>query len=165
MDGLEEHFKEYPSRLKVARLLLSHGMRVEKGVAYCGDIQQSDSSIGRAAGVDRRVVKSTLQQISDTPELDSLFSKVRCMLSMRDMAREIGCSSLLVVPTDAKMSGILSGITEVLYRHGLSIRQAVVDDSGDRDKSVLSVVIDGELPPEVIPELRSCRGVDSIVFK
>ena len=63
------------------------------------------------------------------------------------------------------MSGILSGITEVLYRHGLSIRQAVVDDTGDRDKSVLSVVIDGGLPPEVIPELRACRGVDSIVFK
>ena len=165
MDGLEKHFAEYPSRLRVARLLMSHGMRVDDGVAYCGDVEQSDTAIGRAAGVDRRVVKSTLRQISDTPELKSLYSKIRCMLSMRDMAEEIGCTSLLVVPTDAKMSGILSGITEVLYRHGLSIRQAVVDDTGDRDKSVLSVVIDGGLPPEVIPELRACRGVDSIVFK
>ena len=162
---MEKHFAEYPSRLRVARLLMSHGMRVDDGVAYCGDVEQSDTAIGRAAGVDRRVVKSTLRQISDTPELKSLYSKIRCMLSMRDMAEEIGCTSLLVVPTDAKMSGILSGITEVLYRHGLSIRQAVVDDTGDRDKSVLSVVIDGGLPPEVIPELRACRGVDSIVFK
>lgn len=165
MKGLEEYFKDYPSRLKVAKLLLKYGIRVEGGIAYCGKVEQSDTAIGRAAKVDRRVVKSTLQQISDTPHLDAIFTNVRCMLSMRDMAKEIGCCTLLITPTDAKMSGILSGITDVLYKHGLSIRQAVVDDTGEREKSVLTVVIDGELPPEIIPELRSCRGVNSIMFK
>lgn len=165
MENMVRFFQSYPSQEKVVKVLLRNGIRVEDGVAYCGDIVQNDSSIGRAAGVDRRVVKSTLERISSTPELNAKFSKLRSMLSMTDLAPEIGCSSLVIIPTDATMPGILADITATLFRHGISVRQMFVDDSGDREKSVLSVVVDGVVPPEVIPELKSCRGVASIIIK
>jgi hypothetical protein len=165
MEKLDKYFGGYPSQNKVARLLFSHGIKVVDGKAFCGEIVQSDSAIGRAAKVDRRVVRTTLERISSIPELDSIFSKLECMLSMENLAPEIGCSTIKIIPTDAKMSGIVSGITEILYRHNLSIRQAAVDDKGDREQSVLTIVIDGTVPPELIPELRSSRGVSSIILK
>ena len=165
MERLDAFFKSYPSQGKVAALLMRNGIRVCDGKAYCNEIEQNDSALGRAAGVDRRVVRTTLERISATPELDSIFSKLRPMLSMIDLAPEIGCSSIVIVPTDAKIPGILADITTVLYRSGVSVRQAVVDDSGDRDSSVLTVVADGMIPPETIGELKLCRGVSSIIIR
>lgn len=165
MDRMDSLFRSYPSQEKVAGLLMRNGIRVCNGRAYCGEIEQGDSALGRAAGVDRRVVRATLERISSTPELDSIFSKLRPMLSMIDLAPEIGCSSIVIVPTDAKIPGILADITGVLYRAGLSVRQAMVDDYGDRDKSVLQVVVDGKIPPETIADLRLCRGVSSITIR
>ncbi len=165
MDILENRFAGYPSQEKVAKLLLESGMRVENGRAYCGDVQQGDSAIGRACGVDRRVVRTTLERISANPELDAIFSKLRSTLSMVDLAPVIGCSSIVITPTDSTMPGILADITGVLYRHGVSVRQAMVDDGGNDGKAVLLVVAYGRIPAEALPELRSCRGVQSILIK
>ena len=165
MDRVNKYFQDFPSQEKVAALLIRYGISVNEGRAFCGEIEQSDSAIGRAAGVDRRVVRSTLMRISSIPELDAIFSKLQSMLSMVELAPEIDCSSMVIVPTDAKMPGILASITSTLYENGMSVRQAIVDDSGDREKSVLLVVVDGKIPPEVIPRLKSCRGVASIIIK
>lgn len=165
MDIFGDSFAKYPSQEKVAKLLLSNGIRVEGGVAYCGDIQQGDSAIGRACGVDRRVVRTTLERISGTPELDSIFSKLRSTLSMVDLAPIIGCSSIIITPTDARIPGILADITRVLYDYGISVRQAMVDDAGDEGKAVLQVVVYSRIPPEVIAALKFCRGVDTVLIK
>lgn len=165
MDIIGDAFAGYPSQEKVAKLLLSHGISVRDGHAYCGEIGQGDSAIGRACGVDRRVVRATLERISAEPALDAVFSKLRCTLSMVDLAPEIGCSSIIITPTDASMPGILADITDVLYRYGVSVRQAMVDDTGDRDAAVLHVVAYGRIPNDAIPALKSCRGVASILIK
>ena len=146
MDILGEAFSGFPSQEKVAKLLLQQGISVRDGHAYCGDIEQGDSAIGRACGVDRRVVRSTLERISSTPELDSKFSKLRSTLSMVELAPE-------------------ADITDVLFRAGVSVRQAMVDDSGDQNTAVLLVVVYGKIPAEAIPMLKSCRGVSSILIK
>ena len=160
-----DSFSGFTSKDKVARLLLQQGMSVRDGHAYCGEVEQGDSAIGRACGVDRRVVRATLERISSTPSLDTIFSKLRCTLSMADLAPEIGCSSIVITPTDSTMPGILADITSVLYRAGISVRQAMVDDTGNNDAAVLLVVVYGKIPSDVIPELRACRGVSSILIK
>lgn len=165
MDIIGDAFSGFPSQEKVARLLLQQGMSVRDGHAYCGDVEQGDSAIGRACGVDRRVVRSTLERISSTPDLDAKFSKLRSTLSLVDIAPEIGCSSIVITPTDASMPGILADITDVLYRAGVSVRQAMVDDTGNQDSAVLLVVAYGKIPPEAIPQLKACRGVSSILIK
>ena len=165
MDILGDSFSGFPSQEKVARLLLQQGMSVRDGHAYCGEVEQGDSAIGRACGVDRRVVRATLEKISATPEFDSKFSKLRSTLSMVELAPEIGCSSIVITPTDASMPGILADITDVLFRAGVSVRQAMVDDSGDDNSAVLLVVAYGKIPPESIPMLKACRGVASILIK
>ena len=165
MDIVGDAFARYPSQEKVVQLLLSNGMRVEDGRAFCGDVEQGDSALGRACGVDRRVVRTTLERISGTPELDRMFSKLRCTLSMIDLAPEIGCSSIIITPTDARIPGILADVMRVLYDHGISIRQAMVDDSGDEGKAVLIIVAYSRIPSDAISELKYCRGVDSVLIK
>lgn len=164
MDMLQTYFSAHPSQRKVVKLLMDLGIRVEDGHAYCGDIKQGDCAIGVAAGVDRRVVRAALTRISAIPELDAIFSKLRCTLSMVDLAPEIGCSSIIITPTDAKMPGILAEITSVLYKHGISVRQAMVDETSDGG-AVLQVVAYGKIPSDAIPELRTCRGVSSVLIK
>ena len=164
MDTIKECFMDMPSQEKVARALLKLGIRVEEDRAYCGDIEQNVSAIGRAMGVDRRVVTSTLQRISATPELGRMFSKASPILSLAELAPEIGCSAIKIIPTDATKSGILADVTAVLYRHGVSIRQITVDDGGTRELSTLTVVVDGQLPSETIPEIKGCDGVSTIII-
>jgi hypothetical protein len=165
MDQLSVLLKRYPSQRKVARKLLEYGIRVSDGVAYCGDIEQTDAGIARACDVDRRVVRTTLEHISVTPELDRIFSKLKPMLSMVDMAEEINCSALVVIPTDARIPGIIADVTTVLYNSGITLRQASVTDDGEREKSTLQIVVDGKLQDNVIMMLKSCRGVASVLIK
>jgi Predicted regulator of amino acid metabolism, contains ACT domain len=165
MERIREAFRRYPSQEKVAVLMLRHGIRIENGTAYCGNIEQSDAAIARAAEVDRRVVRSTIEKIGRTPKIDAIFSKLQSMLLMADVAPEIGCTTLEIIPIDATMPGILADITDTIYRKNLSVRQAVVDDPGNRMDSHLIIVVDGKIPPELLPMLRECKGVASIILR
>lgn len=164
MDQLAEYFKRYPSQRAVACKLMEYGLRVEKGVAYCGDIEMSDSGLARACGVDRRVVRTTLEHISSSPNLDRIFSKLKPMLSMVDMAEEIGCSSIVLIPTDSRVPGIIADVTTVLYNSGIVLRQLMVVDAVESDTSTLEIVVEGELPENVVMMLKSCRGVSGILL-
>jgi len=165
MDCVKNGFVGFPSQEKVAMLLLRNGIRVVNGTAYCNDIEQSDAAIARVAGVDRRVVRSTLNKISSTPELDRIFSKLQSMLLLANVAPEIDCTTLEIIPTDATMPGILAGVMDVIYRGGLSVRQAVVEDPGIRIDSHLIIVVDGQIPPGMLLSLKQSRGVLSIILK
>lgn len=165
MDQITVLLKRYPSQRKVAKKLLEYGIRVSNGVAYCGEIEQTDAGIARACEVDRRVVRTTLEHISATPELDRIFSKLQPMLSMVDMADEIGCSAIVITPTDARVPGIIADVTTVLYNSGITLRQAMISDDGERDRSTLQLVVDGKLQENVIMLLKNCRGVSSVLIK
>jgi uncharacterized protein len=165
MDRVREYFKDFPAQQKVALMLLGQGVHVTDGVPYIGDIEITDSAIGRAAGVDRRVVRTTLQRIDGDPVLKTIFSKLRGILLMSEVASEIGCTTLEIIPTDATKPGILKDVTDVIFRAGVSVRQAVVDDPGFQRDAHLIVVVQGTLPPEFLPMLRQCNGVASIILR
>ena len=165
MEWLDKVFDGFPSQRMVVQVLMSNGISVREGHAFCNEVEIADTAIGRACGVDRRVVRATLERISSESELDRIFSKIRCTLSLAEVAPAIGCSSIIITPTDSTMKGILADIMTVLYESGISVRQAMVDDSGGRGSSTLLVVVDGNVPGEVIPKLKECRGVASILIK
>ncbi len=165
MDELTLPLKRYPSQRKVANKLLEYGIRVSGGIAYCGDIEQTDSAIARVCDVDRRVVRTTLEHISSTPELDRIFSKLRPMLSMIDLAEEINCSSLVIIPVDSRVPGIIADVTTVLYNSGITLMQAMVTEDTTFNTATLQIVVEGKIPESVIMLLKSCRGVASVVIK
>lgn len=164
MDKVSAFFGGHPAQLKVAKMIMVRGISVVDGKAMCGDIEQSDSAIARAADVDRRVVRTTLERISSDQEMDAIFRRIRPMLNMTDMASGIGCTSFDIIPTDSKVPGILASITTNLYNAKYSIRQIVIDED-EMGKAILSVIVEGSVSPEDIASLKGCTGVDRIVLK
>ena len=164
MDQLTSVFKRYPSQRVVANKLLEFGLRVSGGIAYCGDIELSDAAVARACDVDRRVVRTTLEHISSTPELDRIFSKLKPMLSMVDMAKELNCSAIEIIPTDSRVPGIIADVTTVLYNSGIVLRQATVTENAEGE-STLQIVVEGKIPDSVLMLLKSCRGVSSLIIR
>ena len=145
-------------------MLLRMGASVRDGKAYCGDVELSDAALGRAAGVDRRVVRSAIEKICGDRKLNEFFAGLRPIALLADVAHMIGCSTLVIIPTNASIPGILADVSAVTLAAGISIRQAVIDDPDGKSARLL-IVMDGTLPHELIPSLQRCRGVASIILK
>ena len=166
MERVLSMFDRYPSQRKVAALMLRYGISVgEDGNAYCNDVEISHSALGRAAGADRRVAKSTIDKIYRTPKLMNVFSRMRSMALLSEVAPQIGCTALEIIPVDPRMPGILAGVAGAIFDAGISIRQAVIDDTGRMDDARLIIVLDGPLPPEYLPRIRACKGVDRVILR
>ncbi len=161
---MSKYFGKFPSQAKVARLLLENGLRVSDGVVYCGEIELADSAIGRAAGVDRRIVRSTVETIESHPELMSVFGRLRPTAMLKDVAPVMGWSAIEIIPNNAQTIGIVADVTGVIAKAGISIRQTIVSDPDLSSEPRLYVITEAPVPPEIIPEIKACRGVKSILI-
>ncbi|MCG7844350.1 MAG: hypothetical protein MIO90_02845, partial [Methanomassiliicoccales archaeon] len=92
--SLSKHFGKYPSQAKVAKLLLEHGLRVQEGRVCCGDIEIADMAIGRAAGVDRRIVRSAIDTIEGSQDLRAVFSQLVPIALLTNVAPFMGWTAL-----------------------------------------------------------------------
>ena len=164
MDALLKAFDRYPSQKNVVQIMLRLGLSVKDNKAYCGNVEITDSALARAADVDRRVVRSTIERIMATPDLIQKFSKLRSMCLLSDIAPEIGCSTLEIIPTNAQIPGILADVTRTIFEAGVSLRQAVIDESSESGPKLI-VVMEGQLPATFIPRIKMCRGVDSVILR
>ncbi|NLI73555.1 MAG: hypothetical protein GX369_02115 [Euryarchaeota archaeon] len=161
---LSQYFGRYPSQGKVARLLLSLGLSVKDGKVHCGDIEIADIALSRAAGVDRRIVRSTIETIESEKELHKVFANLHSTSMLRDVAPAIGWSCIEIVPIDAHSPGILAEIMSVIAEAGISVRQALVDDPLLMEEPRLYIITESMVPPEMIPRIKRCEGVRSIIL-
>ena len=164
MDSIKRAFSGYPSQEKVVEEFLRSGIRVVKGVAYCNDIKLSDSAIGAACGVDRRVVRSTLDRIDSDTKLRNTFESMSSIALYADAARDLGCTAIDIEPDNCRAPGILAEITRVISDIGLSVRQAVVANRTKDDDQHLLIVLDGNVPSELLYMLKNCRGVKTVTL-
>jgi hypothetical protein len=162
--AISEYFQKYPSQAKVAKLLMRCGMSVKEKRIHCGNIVISDTALARAAGVDRRVVKSTIETISRDRQLARFFSKLQPTINFKDVAPVMGWSAIEIVATDAGQPGILSAISSKIAEAGISIRQAIVDDPETSEEPRIFIITESTVPPELIPRLRSAKGVKSLTI-
>ena len=165
MIKVEEFFSNYPSQMKVVQLMMRHGVSVRDCNAYVGDIKLTDAGLAQAADVDRRVVRSTIERISMNPDLKALFSKIGSMAVLTDAASLLGCTSVEIVPDDDTRPGLLAGIMNTFSAEGINIRQAVVSGESDDTVSHLIVVVDGEVPGNVLATVRGIPGVSMVILR
>lgn len=164
MDSISRAFKGYPSQEKVVDELLRSGIKVVDAVAYCNNIKLSDSAIGSACGVDRRVVRATLEKIDSDSSLKKTFAMISAIALYADVAKEMGCAAFDIEPDNHRAPGILAEITKVISDRGFSVRQAVVVNRGAGDGQHLIIVFDGSVPSELIYHVKNCRGVKSVTL-
>ncbi|HSV42570.1 MAG TPA: regulator of amino acid metabolism, contains ACT domain protein [Methanomassiliicoccales archaeon] len=161
---ISNYFGRYPSQAKVAKLLLDQGLRVHEGRIYSGDVELGDVAIGKAANVDRRIVRAAVDTIQSSAELMRVFSKLRPISFLKDVASEMGWSAIEIIPTNAATPGIVADVTGVIASSGISIRQAIVSDPDLSTEPRLFIITESPVPPELIPRLKTCRGVKSILI-
>lgn len=162
--AIAERFARYPAQLKVARVLVRHGLCVKDGGVRCGDIEVADTAIARAAGVDRRVVASTVETIRSDPDLEHVFARFHPTAHLKDAAPAMGWSSLEVLVDDPHAVGILASISRIIAREGISIRQAIADDPELTEDARLYVVTESPVPMRLIPWMRAVDGVHGIII-
>ena len=76
-ERVNEKFKKYPARIRVAEKMIELGLSIsDDGKIYCGNLKISDKALATAAEVDRRAIKSTIEVIQEDDELNNLFSNI-----------------------------------------------------------------------------------------
>jgi len=160
---IEKYFKDFPAQLKVARLIFERGFQIrEDGQVVSGGIEIAHTQIAKEAGVERRAVDSTVQTILSKPELKRIYTNLRQVCSLQEVAREFNLGVIVFVPEDARQTGIIANVTRKMSERGLSIRQALAEDPSISAQPKLTLIIEGEIPPELISEIRKLPGTRSV---
>ncbi len=160
---IKNYLKDYPERLKVARVLVENGLCTTNGKIYLNQIEIPPVRIARAASVDRRTVNETLNSIEINSELKLIFEAIRpAGHSLKELAKHLNLGVLEITPVNAKSPGILSNAAMVLNRAGLSIRQAIVDDPELSPEPKLTLIVEKKIPGELIPEILKIPGIAKV---
>ena len=162
-NNVKKYFEGHPERLRVTRVLIENGLSARGGKIYLNEIEIPPVRVARAAGVDRRTVKETLNAIKSDRELRLIFEGIRSSgLSLKEIAKHLNLGVVEITPVDAKIPGILACSAMILARNGLSIRQAIVDDPELSPEPKLSLIVEKKIPGELIPELLNVKGVAKV---
>jgi len=162
---LKDYFTGYPSQLAVAEAMLNHGISVRDDDAYVRDIKQSDSALARAIGVDRRVVRSTIERILMNDDLSALFSRINCMADLSNAASFLGGSAIETVPEDDSRPGLMADIMNIVSQARLNVRQAVVSAGGDGEPTHLIITVDGNIDGSTLSSIRAVPGIASLIIR
>jgi uncharacterized protein len=160
---IKKHFHEYPERLKVARVLVENGLSVQGEKIYLNQIEIPPVRIARVAAVDRRTVTETVSAIKSNRELRQIFEGIRpAGPSLKEIAKHLNLGVVEITPDDARGHGILANSAMVLFKGGLSIRQAIVDDPELSPEPKLTLIVEKKIPGELISALLNIQGVAKV---
>jgi predicted regulator of amino acid metabolism with ACT domain len=160
---IQNQLKDYPERLKVARVLIENGLSAQGNKILLNTIEIPPVRIARAAAVDRRTVNETLKTIEENPELRAIFEEIRpAGSSLKEIAKHLNLGVLEISVIDPKASGILANSAMILNNAGLSIRQAIVDDPELSPEPKLTLIVERKIPGELIPKLLKTPGIAKI---
>ena len=161
---VQREFDGYPAQLSVARVLFKYGLRVrEDGEIACGEIRIPSIQIAKEAGVDRRMVDATARKILASKELHGVFANLEPIAYLKGVAQQLGLGVIEILPDNAAKPGIISGVTGVLAKFHVSIRQAVADDPYFAPQPKLTIITDKPVKGNVIEALRKLPSVRSVI--
>ncbi len=160
---IREKFEKYPSQIAVAKEFLRLGISIKDGKPYCDNIELVPTKIAEAVGVDRKVVVMAIQNIEEDDELRRVFSSLKPVANISEVARILGFG-VLEVYAESQRPGIVAGITGILANEGISIRYLLAEDPELSVESKLTVVTETKIPGRLVDEFLKIPGVHKIVI-
>jgi uncharacterized protein len=156
-------FETHPERLKVAKFLLQNGLSVKSDNIYVNEIEVPTLKVARAVGVDRRTVSETIRAMSMDREIEMIFSKLESAgPSLRAVAKQMGLGVVEITADNPNEVRILASASTVLAEHGISIRQALVDDPELNPDPKLILIGDRVIPGKAISLILKIPGVAKV---
>jgi len=143
--------------------MIENGIGVnEHGKIVVGPVEIPDSSLAKAAGVDRRIVRKTVQQILEDEMLKKVFTGIRpAGAFLAPVAKELGFY-VVEIRADPTAAGIIARAAEIIARENISIRQAVAEDPELFPEPKLILVLEKPLSGEGLNELLKIPKVKSV---
>ena len=162
-DAILNKFKKYPAQERVVRLLLERGFQVTPdGKVVSGGIRLAHTQIAREASVDRRAVDGAASMIIGDPLLKIIFTNIRPISSLREVAPDLKLGVIVITPVDAARTGILASVAACVAERGISIMQAIADDPRLAKRPRLTIITDRQIPDDLVGELLKCEGVRGV---
>lgn len=160
---VRKQFARQIVRADIVKKMIETGIRVSDDLKmYVGDVEVDYSAVARAVGVDRRVVKQTVQQIRKSDFLYAVFSRIEPFgASLVPVVSRLGYSAI-VIEADPKAPGVMAAVATVLSRHKMVVRQALADDPDMVPDAKMTLVVEGTPSGATIAELNELRQVRSV---
>jgi predicted regulator of amino acid metabolism with ACT domain len=156
-------FSKFPAQERVVEVLLEHGFQVNGvGAVVSDSIRIPDTEIAREAKVDRRAVDETTATILSDEMLKNFFSNIKTFVFLRDVAPILGLGVIIITPRDASQIGIIEEVTQTIAEYGVSVRQAVTDDSYFIDDPKLTIICDTRIPGALIDKILGLASVKGV---
>ena len=160
---VNEKFKKYPARLRVAEKMIELGLSLkDDGKIYCGNLKISDKALATAAEVDRRAIKSTIEIIRDDEELYNLFSNIiPAGTLLKNIAKNLDLG-VIEIEVGSQSEGILACTSNLISKKGISIRQAYAEDTELQKNPILTIITEKPVKGELINEFLKIKGVTRV---
>lgn len=160
---IKHKFEKFPARMSVARKLVELGLCVgENNKIYCGDVDVSDVALARAAGVDRRTIKATIDVILADEQLKAIFTNLYpAGAFLKNVASNLGFG-VVEIEARAGNPGILAQATELVSRENVSIRQAHAGDPELEENPRLTLITEKPIKGELYNEFLKIEGVTKV---
>ena len=160
---INEKFKKYPARIRVAEKMIELGLSVnEDGKVYCGNLKISDKSLATAADVDRRAIKSTIEIIKEDSQLFDLFNNIIPAGTLLKNIAKIIDLGVIEIEVGSDNEGVLAATTDLISRNGINIRQAYAEDSEMQEYPILTVITDNPINGDLLSEFLKIKGVNRV---
>lgn len=159
-EEINTKFKKYPARMAVAQKMIELGLKVDKNKKiYCDNLKISDAALAKAAKVDRRVIKSTIETIIKDKELSNIFENITpAGTLLKNIAKNLGLGVIEIEVGDDN-EGILAAASALISSKNISIRQAYASDTELDDNPVLTIITEDFVPGDLISEFLKIPGV------
>lgn len=159
-EEINTKFKKYPARMAVAQKMIELGLRADKNnKIYCDNLKISDAALAKSAGVDRRVIKSTIETITKDEELSNIFGNITpAGTLLKNIAKNLGLG-VIEIEVGEDNEGILAAASALISSKNISIRQAYAGDTELYDNPVLTIITEEFVPGDLISEFLKISGV------
>jgi predicted regulator of amino acid metabolism with ACT domain len=159
---VEHYFKDIPLIKKVAALFLMYGLSIKDNEkVYCNEVEISYTSIARAVGVDRRVVKETVRMILKNEELSSVFKNLSSVAFYNEVAKRMHFG-VVEIYAEASTIGIVAKVSAMISQENISIRQIVADDPTLFPEPKLTIITEKKVPGELLDHFLNVEGVKRV---
>lgn len=161
---VDDYFKSFPARKKVAEFMVRNGLSVRNGRIYCNDLEISISELSRSVKVNRKIVYYTIEMIENSPPLKLLFKNLRSGLKLEEVAPLMGWEVLEIEGSKETQKFILARVLKILEDEECEI---ISLDSKNMYGEVPSfcIVVDKPLPVDVLIQIREIPGIKKLILK
>ena len=162
-DRIKHKFDKFPARMSVARKIVELGLCVgENNKIFCGNVEISDMALARAAGVDRRTIKATIDVILADDQLRAIFNNIYpAGALLKNVASTLGFG-VVEIEAQAGNPGILAKATELISQENISIRQAHAGDPELEENPRLTIITERPVSGELYNEFLKIEGVKKV---